>query len=69
MKSSQNQILIKYFKSGKKLTALAAQDTFGIARLASRIHDLKQMGHDIQSRTIEVKNRWGDAVRVKQYFL
>jgi hypothetical protein len=43
-------------------------NTLGIARLASRIYDLKCMGIDVKSATIEVKNRWGESVRVKQYW-
>lgn len=69
MKHTQNKIILKYLKSGKKLTSLGAQDTFGIARLASRIYDLKQEGHVINDRFITVKNRWGEEVRVKQYFI
>lgn len=69
MKLSQNKVLLKYFKSGKKLTALGALDTFGIGHLASRITDLKQAGYDVKSRFITVKNRFNEDVRVKQYWM
>jgi hypothetical protein len=66
---SQNEILLKYLKSGKRLTSLGAVDALGIARLASRVHDLKCAGHDVKSRFITVRNRWNYEVRVKQYWI
>lgn len=69
MKLSQNKVLLKYFKSGKKLTALGALDKFGVGNLSARITDLKQAGYDVKSRYITVKNIFNEDVRVKQYWM
>lgn len=46
---SQNEKILKHLKSGKKLTAMEALNKFKCFRLAARIRDLKDQGHNILS--------------------
>ena len=62
----QIERLINYLKSGKGITA---KDMLGIQRLSGRIFDLKRMGLDIVDAWETSKNRYGDDVRYKRYFL
>lgn len=66
---TQKQILLKYLKGGNRITALKASKKFGIARLASRIYDLKNMGYNIKSRPKKVVKSNGDKAIVSEYFL
>lgn len=51
------------------ISALEAMQDYGILRLASRIHDLKQMGYNIKSSTVSKKNRYGESTHFKVYRL
>ena len=53
---SQNSLILQYLKRGKKLTAMTALDRFECFRLASRIHDLRNQGHDIHVETVDLAN-------------
>ena len=52
---SQNQQILEYLSSGKKLTPLDALGLFGCNRLAARINELKQDGFAIESEMIDVE--------------
>ena len=41
--------ILAYLSAGNGLTSLEAQDKFACMRLASRINDLRQDGHAIES--------------------
>lgn len=45
MSQSQRELIKRYLMRGRKLTHIQALDKFGCARLASRIHEVRQ---DIQ---------------------
>lgn len=65
----QNERLINYLKSGRGITSKEAADMLGIQRLSGRIFDLKRMGLEIVEAWETSKNRYGDIVRYKRYFL
>ena len=67
--TSQNEKILSYLRAGGKLTSLKAYELFGCTRLASRVCDLKEAGHLIKSKTISVKNRYGQYVSVSEYWL
>lgn len=60
--------IIKHLKKGKKITSLEALKMFGCSRLGARVLELKEIGHDIQGKMINVKTVHG-IKSVKQYFL
>lgn len=66
---TQNEKVLDYLKTHKGITTLDAFRDLGVARLASRICDLKRAGHVIYSDPIEVQNRDGEMVRVSFYRL
>ncbi len=52
---SQNSQILAYLETGLSLTAVQALTKFGSFRLASRIRELKNDGHNIESVMIETE--------------
>ena len=67
--ATQEQRVLAHLKTGRRLTQFEALQELGILRLASRINDLKRAGHKIQSKMIEVQNRFGEKCHVASYTL
>jgi hypothetical protein len=61
----QNARILAHLKGGRTLTALEALEWFKCFRLASRIHDLKKAGYDVQKRTIKTNS----GKSVAEYYL
>lgn len=61
--------LYRLLVQGEKVTSLDAWRQIGIARLASRVLDLRERGIDVRSEWVEVSNQYGETCRVKQYYL
>ena len=53
---SQNTRIKEWQNDGNTLTPLQALEKFGCFRLASRIHDLRQDGLDVQTNFIKHEN-------------
>ena len=49
---TQTEQILNYLKKGNKITPLEALNQFGCFRLASRIWDIRNSGHNIQSMRI-----------------
>ena len=54
--NSQQHAILRSLRSGYKLTGLDALKICGTMKLASRISELKRMGHIIKSETIKVES-------------
>ena len=54
---SQNNRILAYLRQGHSLTPLVALRMFGCFRLAARIWDLRQHGHEIKQRLITIKGK------------
>lgn len=67
--NTQNARLLEYLRTHVGITQFEAIAELGILRLASRVNDLKKAGHHIYGEMVKVKNRYGETVRVKRYFL
>ena len=65
-KLTQVQKVIKYMERNGGITTMQAYTDLGITRLASRIHEIKRMGIDIERKSITVKTRDGQTT-VTQY--
>jgi hypothetical protein len=63
--NEQNGRILAHLKQGRTLTALEALEWFKCFRLASRIHDLKKAGHDVQKRMIKTAS----GKSVAEYYL
>lgn len=69
MKTTQCDRIIRHLRDYGSITSIEAISEYGILRLASRISDLKQKGHNIVSETATGKNRYGEKTRYSIYRL
>ncbi len=69
MRVTQCQRILDYMDQFGSISTLEAFQDLGVARLASRIHDLKSMGYNIISETKSSKNRFGEKTYFKEYRL
>lgn len=69
MAETQNDKILRHLTEHGGITPLEALDRFGVMRLASRISELKQMGHAIKTELVKAKNRNGDTVVFAKYIL
>lgn len=65
----QTERILKYINDFGSITSLQAMQDLGVMRLASRITDLKQAGYEIDSEYVHSKNRYGDPMRYKRYYM
>ncbi len=61
---SQCDDILAHLKTGP-ITPVQALNSYGCFRLAARIKDLREQGHDIETRDLELPN----GKTVAQYFL
>ena len=54
---TQNQRILEYLKSGKKLTPLVALEKFGCFRLSARIFNLREQGNAIITKNVTRKGK------------
>lgn len=66
---TQCERLLEHLKLGLPLTAHKALYGYSCLRLAARIHDLRQLGHQIERRMVVVPTRDGRRARVAEYRL
>ena len=66
---SQRERILAHLKEGLPITAHWALYGYSCARLAARIHDLKQLGYQIEKRMVVVPTRTGKTARVAEYTL
>lgn len=69
MKVTQCQRILDYMTQFGSISTLEAFNDLGVARLASRIHDLKDQGYNIVSQTKSSRNRYGEKTYFKVYRL
>lgn len=65
--TTQCEKIINYCKENGSITSMEAFSELGITRLASRVHDLRNAGYDVESTTVTGKNRDGDSTRWSVY--
>ena len=66
---TQTDLILVALQNGGTITNTEAVEKLGIARLASRVFDLKKRGIPVTYRWEEGLNRRGDKCRYKRYFL
>ncbi|MBO5836275.1 MAG: helix-turn-helix domain-containing protein [Oscillospiraceae bacterium] len=67
--AKQVDLILLHMKKHGSITHLEAEHEYGIARLASRITDLRQMGVAIKSEMVVGKNRRGEKTHYARYSL
>lgn len=65
----QTERILRYINDFGSITSLQAMQDLGVMRLASRITDLKQAGYEIDSEYVHSKNRYGEPMKYKRYYL
>jgi len=66
---TDNKKVLTWLQGGMSLTCLTAIKHGITHNLRSRVSNLKDAGHDIQSQMIEVTRADGKTARVKEYWL
>lgn len=51
--TTQTEDILAHLKGGHSLTSLECLDLFGSFRLAARVHDLRDLGHNISMVKVE----------------
>lgn len=64
---TQSERVLKYIDTFGSITQKEASDALGVARLASRVNDLRKAGHPIISEVETGKNRFGEQTRWARY--
>lgn len=65
----QTERILEYMRDFGSITTAQAFTDLGVARLASRIHDLREQGHVITREMVSAKNRYGETVHFARYSL
>lgn len=68
-KPTQCERIIQYLHDFGKITTFEAFTELGIARLASRIFDLKEQGYTFTKKRIYTNNRYGEKTHYDEYRL
>ena len=66
---TQCERIKRHLEDYGSITSLEAVNEYGILRLAARVSDLKAQGLDISDKFESSKNRYGETVSYKRYFL
>ena len=69
MKITQCDKVLRHLRDHGSITAVEAFSEYGILRLAARISDLKERGHNITSEIKHGKNRYEEPVHYSVYRL
>ena len=59
--------VLNYIKDFGSITTKEAFNDLGVARLASRIHELNQMGYNITKVMEKGENRYGETTHYARY--
>ncbi len=62
--NSQTQSILKHMQEVGSITPLEALNKYGCFRLASRINDIKNLGHEVQGKMIT-----NGVKRYKEYWI
>ena len=64
---TQIEKIINYIEKHGSITPLEATTELGVMRLASRICDIKRLGYDVVTETVNSVNRDGTPTRYARY--
>lgn len=66
---TQIEMILAYMRERGSITPMEALNHCGCMRLSARIHDLRNLGHDIVMELVTVKSRNGVKTKVSRYRL
>lgn len=61
--------ILKHLQEIGPITQGEAKDRYGVARLASRVNDLRKDGYPIRTKMVPVRNRFEEVVYIARYHL
>ena len=67
--TTQNERIMRHLQDYGSITQLEAISEYGIMRLASRVSDLRQMGHPIRREMVTGTNRYNEKTYYARYSL
>lgn len=69
MKTNQRQRIINYIREFGSIISYEAYKELGITQLATRIKELKEEGYKFKTEWKSDKNRFGEPISYKKYYL
>jgi hypothetical protein len=66
---SKTEAVLDWLKTGAGITSMEAFKELGVTRLSAVIFNLRKKGYDIESETVEVRDRFGEHCKVARYRL
>lgn len=66
---TQCERIMRHLEDYGSITSAEAQMEYGIARLASRVSELRKLGFPIEREMVRGKNRYGEPTRYAKYTL
>ena len=65
---TQHELILKHLNDFGSISPFEAFEEYGITKLATRISELKKLGHQFTTVMVEQKNRYGEPVRFARYW-
>ena len=69
MKITQKERIIQYIREFGSITCWEAYSDLGITQFATRVKELKEQGYEFKTEWESKKNRYGEPVSFKRYYL
>ncbi len=69
MKMTQRERILKYIREFGSITSWEAYEDLGITQFATRVKELKEQGYEFKTEWENKKNRYGESVMFKRYYL
>lgn len=69
MKITQKDRIINYIRQFESISSWEAYSDLGITQLGARIDQLKKEGYEFKTKWESKKNRYGEDVSFKRYYL
>lgn len=69
MKMTQRERIIEYIREFGSITSWEAYSDLGITQFATRVKELKEQGYEFKTEWESKKNRYGEPVSFKRYYL
>ena len=66
-RNRQRDMILAHLREYGSITQHEAQNEYGIARLASRVNDLRKAGVPIRTFTETGRNRYGEPIHYARY--
>jgi hypothetical protein len=66
-KISKHQRVVNHLKKKKTITTWQSIELYGATRLAAIIHNLRKLGHEILTKNVEGKDRFGNKCTYAKY--